>query len=59
MLSGIAVIVDGPSPLPLMEKFGVASTAEVEIETLRDWLENEGVSHNGVIVSPSSIGAWV
>jgi len=27
-----------------MEKFGVASTAKVEIETLRDWLENEVVA---------------
>jgi len=47
------------SLLPLMEKFGVASTAEAQIETLRDRLENEVVGHNGVIVSPSLIGAWV
>jgi SAM-dependent methyltransferase len=47
------------SLLPLMEKFGVASTAEVEIETLRERLENEVVGQNGVIVSPSLIGAWV
>jgi SAM-dependent methyltransferase len=47
------------SLLPLMEKFGVSSTAEAQIETLRDRLENEVVGHNGVIVSPSLIGAWV
>jgi SAM-dependent methyltransferase len=47
------------SLLPLMEKFGVAATAEAQVETLRDRLENEVVDHNGVIVSPSLIGAWV
>jgi hypothetical protein len=36
MLSGIAAIADGPSLLPPMAEFGAASTAEVEIETLRD-----------------------
>jgi hypothetical protein len=41
-----------------MEKLGVATASEVDIETLRDRLRDDVVARNGVIVSPALIGAW-
>jgi SAM-dependent methyltransferase len=46
------------SLLPAIGKFGIATTEEVNIDTLRDRLEEEVVAGGGVIVSPSLIGAW-
>jgi ubiquinone/menaquinone biosynthesis C-methylase UbiE len=43
---------------PLIERFGIATAAEIGIESLRDRMEAEVVQGRGVIVSPSLIGAW-
>jgi hypothetical protein len=53
MIAGVA-----RSLLPSMEKLGVATASEVDIETLRDRLRDDVVARNGVIVSPALIGAW-
>jgi hypothetical protein len=44
--------------LPLMERTGVATAAEVDAETLADRLRDEAVRRNSVIVFPPLIGAW-
>jgi ubiquinone/menaquinone biosynthesis C-methylase UbiE len=44
--------------LPLMERTGVASAAEVDIETLAERLRDEAVQRNAVMVFPPLIGAW-
>jgi hypothetical protein len=45
--------------LPLMERTGVASAAEVDIATLPDRMRDEVVSLSATVVSPHLIGAWV
>lgn len=44
--------------LPLMERTGVATAAEVDIETLADRLRDEVVAVDAVVVPPPMIGAW-
>ncbi len=44
--------------LPAMEQLGVATAAEVNIETLAMRLQNEVVSNGSVVVGRSEIGAW-
>ena len=44
--------------LPLMERTGVASAAEVEVDTLADRLREEIVAADATVVSPPLIGAW-
>lgn len=44
--------------LPLMERTGVATAAEVDIETLTARLREESLAHDAAIVSPGMIGAW-
>jgi SAM-dependent methyltransferase len=44
--------------LPLMERTGVASAAEVDIETLAARLREETLACKATIVSPAMIGAW-
>jgi len=44
--------------LPLMERAGVSTAAEVGIDTLADRLREEAVSINATWVSPAFIGAW-
>ena len=44
--------------LPLMEQAGVATAAEVEVDTLADRLRAEVVGCGATIVSPHYIGAW-
>lgn len=46
------------SLLPMMEKAGVATREEVEVDTLAERLRNEVVSGGGVIFSPVYVGAW-
>jgi ubiquinone/menaquinone biosynthesis C-methylase UbiE len=53
MIAGVA-----RSLLPAMEKLGIATASEVDIETLRDRLRDEVVAGGGVVVSPALIGAW-
>ena len=46
------------SLLPMMERLGVATAAEVQIDTLAARLEAEVCAGGGVIVTPPLIGAW-
>jgi hypothetical protein len=46
------------SMMPLVERFGVATAAEVEIDTLAERLRAETASSGGVVKSPDLIGAW-
>jgi hypothetical protein len=47
------------SLLPVIEKYGVATAAELQMDSLRDRLEAEVVDGGGVITSTTLIGAWV
>jgi hypothetical protein len=44
--------------LPLMERTGVATAAEVDIDTLAARLRTETVERKATLVSPLFIGAW-
>ena len=44
--------------LPLMERVGVATAAEVGIDTLAERLRQEVVANNATLVAPPYIGAW-
>ena len=46
------------SLLPMMERFGVATAAEVQIETLAGRLKEESKNGDGILISPSLVGAW-
>ena len=46
------------SLVPAMEKFGVASEEELNVETLAHRLQGEIVTKGAVVTSPSLIGAW-
>jgi ubiquinone/menaquinone biosynthesis C-methylase UbiE len=46
------------SLLPLIERTGVATVEEVEIETLSDRLRQDAVAHERVIFLPRLVGAW-
>jgi SAM-dependent methyltransferase len=43
---------------PLMERLGVATAAEIGIDTLADRIREETLALNATLVSPSLIGAW-
>jgi hypothetical protein len=45
--------------LPLMERTGVATAADVDADTLAERLRAEAVAHGAVVVFPPLIGAWV
>jgi len=45
--------------LPLMERVGVATAVEVDIDTLADRLRQEVVANNATVVVPPLVGAWV
>jgi len=42
----------------LMERLGIATSAEVEPDTLADRLLAELTAENGIVVWPPMIGAW-
>jgi SAM-dependent methyltransferase len=44
--------------LPVMERTGVASAAEVGVETMADRLRQEAVERSACIMPPPLIGAW-
>ena len=44
--------------LPLMERLGVATAEEVNVETLADHLREEVLTNNATLVAPPFIGAW-
>jgi hypothetical protein len=46
------------SLLPAMERLGIATAAEVEAESLGLRIRDEVVANNGIVISPSLIGAW-
>jgi hypothetical protein len=41
-----------------MERTGIATAVEVEVDTLADRLRQEAVASNATWVSPAFIGAW-
>jgi SAM-dependent methyltransferase len=47
------------SLLPQMERTGVATAGEVDVETLAERLRAEALALGATLVSPSLIGAWV
>lgn len=44
--------------LPLMERTGVATPEEVDIDTLTERLREEALARNATLLSPAMIGAW-
>ena len=46
------------SLLPVMERLGIATAAEVEVESLGLRIRDEVAANNGIVTSPSLIGAW-
>lgn len=46
------------SLMPMMERHGVATAADIGIDTLAARLREEMVSHEGISILPSLIGAW-
>jgi ubiquinone/menaquinone biosynthesis C-methylase UbiE len=44
--------------LPLMERVGVATADEMDIDTLAERLREEMVTNNATLVAPPLIGAW-
>ena len=46
------------SLLPAMERLGIATAEEVEVEGLDLRIRDEVVANNGIVISPSLIGAW-
>ena len=44
--------------LPLMERTGVASAAEVDVDTLAERIRNEVVARRASVVLPPFVGAW-
>lgn len=44
--------------VPLMERFGVTTAAEVDVETLADRLLADVRSEGGVVIGPPLVGAW-
>jgi SAM-dependent methyltransferase len=56
---GYAMLADViRSLLPVLERFGIATASEVDIETLEDRVRDECVRGGGVFVIPELIGAW-
>lgn len=46
------------SLLPVMEKFKIATAAEIDLSSLAQRLRDEVVASKGVVLSPALIGAW-
>jgi ubiquinone/menaquinone biosynthesis C-methylase UbiE len=46
------------SLLPVMERLGVATAADVQIETLAERLRQEALQHRASVMPPLMIGAW-
>jgi hypothetical protein len=46
------------SLLPAMERLGVATAAEIGVETLAERVRSEVAASGGVVVGRSEIGAW-
>jgi hypothetical protein len=46
------------SLLPTIERNGVATAAEIEIDTLADRLRKDAISREAVVFTPRLVGAW-
>ena len=46
------------APLPLMERYGMAGTAEPPIDMLEERVREEFAAGGGIFVGPSLIAAW-
>src|SRR5262249_60577103 len=46
------------SLLPMAERLGIATAAEVDIETLAERLRREALEHNACMTLPPLVGAW-
>ncbi len=46
------------SALPLITTFGIATAAEIDVDTLADRLRAETVAHGGLIKPPELVSAW-
>jgi hypothetical protein len=46
------------SLLPMAERAGVATAAEIRIETMAERLPKEAVENNACIMPPPLVGAW-
>jgi hypothetical protein len=46
------------SLLPMAERAGVATAAEIAIETMAERLRKEAVENNACIMPPPLVGAW-
>ena len=46
------------SLLPMIEKTGVATKDEIDVDTLADRLRKEVTDKGGVVHSPIFVGAW-
>jgi ubiquinone/menaquinone biosynthesis C-methylase UbiE len=44
--------------LPAMERFGIASAREIEIDTLADRVRSSCASQGAVVFAPALVGAW-
>jgi FMN-dependent NADH-azoreductase len=44
--------------LPLMERLGITTAAELAADTLADRLQDELRAADGIVVSPPMVGAW-
>jgi hypothetical protein len=55
-LRAVAELAD--TLLPAMEKFGVATAAEVDVATLAERMTQEVARTNSVIFGRSEVGAW-
>ena len=46
------------SLLPMAERLGVVTAAEVEIDTLAERLRKEAIHHTACVMPPPLIGGW-
>jgi hypothetical protein len=44
--------------MPTIERNGVATPAEIEIDTLAERLREDAVSRQAVVFTPRLVGAW-
>jgi hypothetical protein len=44
--------------LPMMERLGVTTAADVEPDTLAERLQRDVVASNGIVIGPPLVGAW-
>jgi hypothetical protein len=44
--------------IPLIERAGLATAAEIDIDTVEERLRSEVISAGAIIVTPPFVGAW-